>query len=585
MKFRNRYIHASVLALFLLVVSGCKEQLDINEDPNNPKVAAPNLLLTSIQLDAVNVLEGSSVAGLNSVRGVNNGAGLNYDAHGFVGILASNDAFNLNNNSYNVSWNNFYSGPAKDLDGLIKSTEQAGNQPHYLGIAQVMKAYFFGMMVDMFGDIPYSAALNGDADESEINPAFEDDQVIYDDLIQLCDKAVENLNKPSATTVSGDLFYNGSATSWKRLANTVKLRLLINSRRVRTTAAQEIQAIVTAGDYIQTSGQDFVFKYNRIPTPEGRHPWYQRAYAQADNAFTYFLHQYVYEMMRDDDPRLPFYFKRQTSAILNPNDPTDRSTIPCSQTQGCKYAYWVLNPFIWKTLYTDKGKLATKADSAYIAGFFGRDRGDISGVPQDVNQRLAPGTYPAAGQYDVAKSSTTGNVNTSGAGDGITPLITSWMVKFYLIEANLTLGVDISSAGTTQALFEAAIREQMAKVENLAIAADPATQPMEASAKNNYVNLYLTRYEAAPSNEAKLNLVLKQAWFSNLGNGFEIWNAFRRTGYPSDIQTPISRYRQFALRLPYPAQELSLNKNAPQNPPAFDGSEGVFWDVLKYKFQ
>jgi hypothetical protein len=584
MKFRNRYIHASVLALFLLVVSSCKEQLDINEDPNNPKVAAPNLLLTSIQLDAVNVLEGSSVAGLNSVRGVNNGAGLNYDVHGFVGILASNDAFNLNNNSYNVSWNNFYSGPAKDLDGLIKSTEKAGNQPHYLGIAQVMKAYFFGLMVDMFGDIPYAAALNGDADESEINPAFEDDQVIYDDLIQLCDKAVENLNKTSATAVSGDLFYNGSPTSWRRLANTVKLRLLINSRRVRTTAAQEIQAIVTEGDYIQIADEDFIFKYNRIPTPEGRHPWYQRAYAQADNGFTYFLHQYMFEMLRDEDPRLPYYFKRQTSTILNPDDPTDRSTIPCSQTQGCRYAYWVLNPTVLKALYTDKGKEITDADRAYIAGFFGRDRGDISGVPQDVNQRTAPGSYPAAGQYDVAKSSTTGNVNTSGAGDGITPLITSWMVKFYLIEANLTLGVDLGQEPT--ALFESAMREQIAKVEKMGTESDANAEPMKAAAINKYINLYLEKFNApTASNEVKLNVVLKQAWFSNLGNGFEIWNAFRRTGYPSDIQTPISRYRQFALRLPYPAQELSLNKNAPQNPPAFDGSEGVFWDVLKYKFQ
>ncbi len=574
MKFTHKYIYTGLLAVFLSVVSGCKEQLDINEDPNNPATVSPSLLLPSIEQNGIIFLDG-----------------LNYDVHGFVGILSSNDAFNLNNNSYNGSWNYFYSGPAKDLDGLIKTAEKSGNSPKNLGVAQALKAYFFGMMVDMFGPVPYTESLNGDAAESNINPAFEDDKTIYDDLLKLCDDAVVNLAKPSVESLNGDLFYKNFA-SWTTLANTVKLRLLINSRRVRTTAAAEIQAIVDGDNYIKTPNQDFFFQYNKVATPDGRHPWYQNAYAQADNAFTYFLHQYMYEMLRDDDPRVPFYFKRQTTTILNPNDPTERSTIPCSQTQGCKYAYWVLNPFIWKTLYADKGKVPTAADSAYIAGFFGRDRGDISGVPQDVNQRTAPGTYPAGGQYD-GEASKTGDVNTDGAGNGITPLITSWMVKFYLIEANLTLGVDLSKTGkTADQLFEAAMREQIEKVKTIGEASDPTAIPADEEAVmkyeasvNKYVNLYLDKFAKAPSNEAKLNTVLKQAWFSNLGNGFEVWNAFRRTGYPVDIQAPISRYRQFALRLPYPAQELSLNKSAPQNPPVFDGDQGIFWDVLKYKFQ
>ncbi|MBC7919948.1 MAG: SusD/RagB family nutrient-binding outer membrane lipoprotein, partial [Ferruginibacter sp.] len=458
MKPIHKIAYTWLMTVFLTAVSSCTlTELDINEDPNNPADVSPNLLLTSVQLNAVSFLDG-----------------LNYDAHGFVGILSSNDSYNLNNNSYNGPWNYFYSSAAKDLDGLINTAEKSGNQPLYLGVGQVMKAYLFGMMVDLFGDIPYSEALDGDQAGENINPKFEDDQVIYEDLIKLCDAGLDNLSKTSATAIVGDLIYNGSVANWKTLANTVKLRLLINSRRARPTAAAEIQAIVAGGDYIKTASQDFQFRYNRIATPEGRHPWYQNAYAAAENTFTYFLHQYIYEMLRDDDPRTPFYFKRQSSTILNPDDPTDRSTIPCSQTQGCKYAYWVLNPFIWQTLYTDKGKTATKADSAYIAGFFGRDRGDISGVPQDVNARTAPGTYPAGGQYDVTRSSATGNVNTRGAGDGITPLITSWMVKFYLIEANLTLGTTLPAGQTPQSLFEAAMREQMKRVEEVGLRSDPS---------------------------------------------------------------------------------------------------------------
>ncbi|MFN3381728.1 MAG: hypothetical protein ACK41O_19890, partial [Runella zeae] len=65
-----------------------------------------------------------------------------------------------------------------------------------------------------------------------------------------------------------------------------------------------------------------------------------------------------------------------------------------------------------------------------------------------------------------------------------------------------------------------------------------------------------------------------------------MYTAFRRTGYPNDIQKPIARFRQFPLRLPQPQQETDLNKSAPKNPVAFDTPEAaVFWDVLKFKFQ
>ncbi len=575
MKFIYKALRTFSIVAGLSAVSSCNlTDLDISEDPNNPLNASPELVLASAELNVAGFFEN-----------------INQNAHGFMGILASADSYGLNNNSYNGTWNYFYETPAKDIDGIIRTATEAGNTPHYLGVAQTLKAYLFSLMVDSFGDVPYTESLSGDID-GNTNPKFDDSKAIYTDLIKLCDDAVANLGTPSAEIIQGDVFYNPNnqitatqqtqvVNRWIKLANTVKLRLLLNSSRVMDNKAS-IEAILTGGNYIKTASDDFLFRYNRLSVPDGRHPWYQATYAGANNGFTYFLHQYMYEMLRDDDPRVPFYFRRQTTAILNPNDPSEKSTIPCSQTTGCKYAYWVLNPFIWKTLYQDKGKAQTKADTNYIAGFFGRDRGDIAGVPQDVDLRTAPGAYPAGGLYDVIAPGKTGGVNTSGSGSGISPMITSWMVKFYQIEAILALGV----SGDAKSLFEQAMAEQMAKVETIGLAGDPNAVAMSAEAKQKYIKLYLDRYDAAPSNNAKLNVVLKQAWFSNLGNGYEMWNAFRRTGYPSDIQVPVQRYRNFALRLPYPAQELSLNANAPKEAPAFDNpANKLFWDPIGFQFQ
>lgn len=574
MKRFLKYIQRTALALGLMIVVGSCTMFDlnINTDPNNPSKADFALLLTSSQLSTLGFF--------------NN---FNNDAHGFMGVMSSSDSYNLSNNSYNGGWNDFYSNGAKDLEEIIKAAEANTSAQYYLGIAQVMKAYHFGLFVDLFGDAPYSEAFAGNYEAANINPKFDAGKDIYEDLIKLCDAAIANFAKTGQATVSGDLYYGGNIASWTRLANTVKLRLLINTRLVRNNAAA-INAILTSGNYIQTAAQDFQFRYNRLANPEGRHPWFQGGYVSNPSSFTYFLHQYMYEMLLDDDPRFPFYFKRQTTSILNPNDQGQANTIPCSQASGCTYAYFVLNQDIIKALYTDKGKPFTNNDRLFLAGIFGRDRGDISGVPQDVNFRTSPGAYPAAGAYDALTynaagtltAATTGNTAASRAGDGITPLITSWMTKYYQIEAILS-GI---STGNARQLFEAAMREQIAKVVSVGSAADAAAIAPTTAAIDKYVNLYLKRYDEAPNDAQKLNVALKQAWFSNFGNGHEMYTAFRRTGYPNDIQKPIARFRQFPLRLPQPQQETDLNKSAPKNPVAFDTPEAaVFWDVLKFKFQ
>lgn len=555
-------IAASAVGLFLL--SSCEiTNLDINTDPNNPTSAQLALLLPTIENDAVDIFEG-----------------VNQTAHGFAGQLSANDDFDLNNNSFNGTWNAYYQGPGKDLDEFIKAATKAGNVPQYLGVGQVLKAYFTSMMVDMFGDIPYSEAFAGNAETSNINPKFDDQKAIYDDCIKLCGEAVTNLKKTQAVAISGDLFYAGNASRWIKLANTLKLRLLVQTRKVKSNAS-EIAALVAENNLINVPADDFVFQYNSLSVPDGRHPWFQQAYTGADNNFTYISHQLMVEMLENDDPRWPFYFKRQQKTILNQADPTDRGTTPCTSITGCKYGYIVLNKALIKQLYTDKGKTPTQADLDFLAGIFGRDRGDNSGVPLDQAYRTAPGTYPAAGAYDVTNPSGTANTASRFKGNGIFPIITTWMTKFYQIEAILSGNL----TGDAKGLLEKAIREQMAKVQSIGLAADAANATAMPAAKvDAYVKAVLAKYDAAPSNEAKLNVVMKQAWFANWGNGFESWNAMRRTGYPSDLQRPIALRRDFAKRLPYPAQELSLNKNAPKDAPAFDVVK-LFWDTvgLSYK--
>jgi Starch-binding associating with outer membrane/Susd and RagB outer membrane lipoprotein len=556
-----KYISKIVLTTGLIsLLSACDlTDLDINKSPNSPTVASAKLLLPTAEFAAI-----------NAVTGISTGT-----AMGFAGLVSNSDNFDLNNQSYNGTWNGFY----RNMTNVEAIINASANSPHYLGVAQALKAFAMGDFVDTFGDCPYSEAWKGNAETAITQPKFDKDSEIYESLIKLCDESVANLSKVTADPLaaSADFMYGGSAAKWIKFAKSVKIRLLLNSRKGRATGDAELKAAIAAGGYITAAADDFTFNYSTASSPEGRHPWFQSAYL-ADNGFSYPSHQLMEEMIFNKDPRLDFYFYRQTETILDPSNPTDRGTIPYGGT------YLVLKPAFlakWKTVF---GADPSAADLKYIAGFFGRDRGDNTGVPQDGALRTAPGCYPAGGLFggrNVTPKALTGG---RGSGNGIFPLLTSNNMKYYQIESIL----DGGGTGDAKAIFEAAIREHVARVIALGKKVDAANvvEPNTAYI-TDYVNAQLKLYDAASSNSAKLNVVLKQLWYTSWGQGSEIWNAMRRTGFPSQINNPIIKPpRQYALRLPYPSQEGSLNPNATSKltEVIFD-RDPVFWDKVKLKWE
>ncbi len=360
--------------------------------------------------------------------------------------------------------------------------------------------------------------------------------------------------------------------------------MLLQTSRVDASAAAKIQELVTEGDLILTAADDFQFKFGNLVNPDDRHPWYQSGYAGGEAAFDYYGHQFMYEMMLNKDPRTPFYFHRQTETILDPADPTDRQTIPCSQRTDCVYGYFVKSPKVTNGLFGRDPENLTTSQASYLAGYFGRDRSDPSGVPNDGPIRTTVGSYPAAGVWDAVASAGGGN---KGRGDGIFPMITSWMVNFYILESKIALGV--TTTKTDAELLTDALTQQMAKVFALGgtVGAEldqtKWTFPVAYKTRTVFITDAVAGYAAATTTGAKLQYVIKQAWFANHGNGFELYNTFRRTGFPSDIQAPLQTPRQFALSLPYAQDELNLNVSTPTK--VYDSpADAIFWDVIKYQF-
>lgn len=565
---------AVLLAGVISIASSCNyTDLDINVDPNRPASASLGLLLPVAE---------------NAARDAY--ANVNSSAMGFAGLWNSNDSYNLSNTSFQGTWNAAYQS-LQSIEQLLRATED-GKNPRYRGIALVLKAYSVGNYVDMFGDMPYSEAWKGNAAEPNKSPKFDKDADIYEDLIKLCDQAVTELAKPQPVAVANDYMGAGNATTWTRIARTVKLRLLLNARKGRTNGNAELKAAFDAGGYITTAAQNWTYLYSTQVSPvDNRHPWYY-TYAGGGDP-TYINHQLMGEMILNKDPRLPFYFYRQTSRVLDPNNPTDRGTLPF----GGSYLP-LRESFLteYRKVFNITGSIPT-ADLQYLAGFFGRDRADVSGAPSDGALRATPGCYPAGGVYSdksTAAVALTGQAALNYGGNGQWPLINSWNTKFWQVEAILD-GTGVT--GDAKALFEAAMREHIAVVIAQGLKSDPSKAKTPATAEiDAYVKAWLDLYDAAPSNQAKLNVVAKQVWFCSWGQGMEIWNLQRRTGYPLQsqfkqfsigIQAPISKPpRQYALRLPYPQSEGALNPNAAKyiTDIVFD-RDPIFWDKVKVKWE
>jgi hypothetical protein len=549
MKF-FKHIPKSLTALALvLTASSCSLfDLDVNKDPNNPLTVNPDLLLSRIESDiAFNM------------------ADLDTSLETFMGLVGTQGTsrFDLKNTSFDDFWSNMYTGPIKDIDGMIASATSS-NSAQYIGVGQILKAYVYASMVDMYGDVPFSEAGLGDARTPNKAPKFDKDAVVYTECIKLIDNGIANIAKTTGLRVGAtDIIYGGDMTKWGAFAKSLKLKLLMTSRKGVTGSDKTIKDLITAGGFI-TAAQDFQFIFSKDATSI-RHPWYTGAYTGLEFDASYITNQLMSEMYCDGDPRFPFYFKRQTTTGLDPANPADVGTIP----SGYLYA----SKAFWKQCFADKGKKQTKTDSTIVKGMFGRERADPTGIPLDGSLRMLPGVYPCGGFSDARAPAVPG-ANAAPSG-GIHPMLTSINILYYQIEAVLELG----ATGDARKLFEQAMRDHITKVVNFGATTDLSSVRPAATVVDDYVNLWLKRYDGASTNTSKLDVCMKQFWFTSFGSGAELYNAHRRLGLPTSIASPYTpTSRKFPLRLPYAQSELDLNPNAAAYKTVVFDKDPIFWN-------
>jgi hypothetical protein len=560
MKYTKLFI---AIGVSLTTLVACNKKFDdLLVNPNNPdaSTADVDLYLNSAQLSFASFYGTASNFGASLTR-----------MQQWYGPLYSNG---YAPGDFDGLWTSGYTGVIKNVNALVPLAQQ---QKKYVqsGIARFMKAYVLATMVDAFGDIPNVEANQG---ASIINPKVDGGASVYSAALTLLDSALADFTKSGAgANPTNDLFYSGSKTSWIAAVNTMKLKLYMTTRLVDNSVGAKITTLLTANNLINASSQDLTFKYgsNQL-SPDSRHPRYSANYTATGNANDFLGDYFMWAVAAEKtagavstiDPRRRYYFYRQRT---NYADVTQQSC-PCAfqSTPG------------WYPSVPDKTPFCLIG-----SGYWGRDHGDNSGTPPDGNLRTTWGIYPVGGKFD-ASDNVSVTLNTGGLGAGIHPIWMSSFTSFLEAEAALPApaGLGITTMGSARALLEKGIRASMATVLGFPATVGvtvPATFIPPATGTgsvDNYVNTVLAAYDAATTDDARQNIIMKEYYLALWGNGVEAYNNYRRTGKPNNLQLAVTTANPgiFVRSYFYPSVYVNRNQNAPSQKNPGVAANKVFWD-------
>ncbi|MFD0766524.1 SusD/RagB family nutrient-binding outer membrane lipoprotein [Mucilaginibacter lutimaris] len=242
-----------LLGSCLIAATSCKKYLDVNNNPNAPIDATPDLILPAAlaQTAANNVVFNSYGAWVG---------GYQANAGGFGGF-GSELTYNYSTANNNGLWSSSFSN-LNDYQTIINKSDATGVYKNYNAIAKIMKAYNYLRLIDVYGDVPYSEALKG---LGNLTPKYDKAEDIYKDLFVQINEAIASLalpNNPTSTIKSLtspnsqriDIFggYDAAHTTfndasfesdgypnakWTELANTIKLKMLVRIREVASLAS------------------------------------------------------------------------------------------------------------------------------------------------------------------------------------------------------------------------------------------------------------------------------------------------------------------------------------------------------------
>lgn len=285
---------AVTASLLVVLLVSCDDFGNMNVDPNNPSEVRTELLLTNVQRE-MSTVSGAVIGNL----WVQFMAETQYDDDSRYSNVSSN-------------FNGWYTGPLMDLQTIIElNTDEGtrddvlsgGSNNNQLAVARILRAYYFQMMTDRWGMLPYSDALQGG---DNFSPSYDTQEEIYLDLISELNEAVAQMDDGAG--VNGDIIFQGNMGAWEEFANTLRAKIALRMADTNQSglAADEFADALESG----VISEDVMYPY--LNESANENPWYSRFDTRTDYAISDVLGDYMIELeddriLRYADPAPDYY--------------------------------------------------------------------------------------------------------------------------------------------------------------------------------------------------------------------------------------------------------------------------------------
>lgn len=210
---RLTIISAFVLGLGM---ASCDSYLDINQDPNSP---TEGNVTTSMIMPAA---EMNLVASYTDFLAITGGYFAQYYAQYFgTSNYVGYSQFEMSATRSSSNYTQLTQRLQKSMQTIREQAAAEEDWGTYLA-ATVLRAYGYQVLVDCYGEIPYTEAQ----DASNLTPHYDEGLTVYQGILAELDEALANVS--SSSPVCTNFLYPGeTAGPWIRFANALKLRILM----------------------------------------------------------------------------------------------------------------------------------------------------------------------------------------------------------------------------------------------------------------------------------------------------------------------------------------------------------------------
>jgi hypothetical protein len=512
----------------LLLLVACSKFGDLNTDPTKSSKINPENQLIFAQLwfsgDLSTQERTNSIVLMPLVQQL----GAAYYAR--VGGMYVKDATRLW-----VMWENSYQNDVVNIVDAVQRTNNVPGQTNLNAICRIMKVYTFARITDLYGDIPYSEAATAYYTQIK-RPVYDKQEDIYNNFLDELKAAAAQLD-PAKDKVANEVFYKGNINSWKKFANSLRIRLALRIAKRNPDRAKKEITEAFAGGVISSNAEICMTRHLDI----------QNNYSDVrGNSVSVAINQ------QSGMPKIISTFLNQ---LKNTNDPRINYIPRCYKQNS------PMKPFEREDI--------TEQVKASAVGLVGSNPGKY--VYDDwvgpVTIKLANGTNYNAVNGDIKCELNTCFIRNNAPFMHLTYAETELLLADAEVRLGLSLGDDANTHyrnGVEAAMKQLSLYPGGPVVPDTAITRFLDENPLQAGTELKQINT--------------------QLWIALMLNGPEAFANWRRSGYPELKATPNNESTSLTIprRFQYPLSEKEQNainvQAAVSRIGEDDWTKRVWWD-------